>query len=163
VVGLDSLVATSAYLPEPQSAAAARHFVRETLRSWQCSGYCGGQDGLVDDAVLLTSELVTNAVVHAGTSVQVTCRLTDEAVEIAVADHRPARLIPDEPQETAVSPDSTNGRGLQRPSELASCWGVTYARTSKVVWFRMAVGSGLARGDIPLPAGNMTAAVLGSR
>ena len=142
LVASHSLVATSAYQPEPQSAAAARHFVRQTLVSWQGSGHCQGQEDLVDDAVLLTSELVTNAVVHAGTSVQVTCRLADEAVEIAVVDHRPAQLIPDEPQEVTLPMESTNGRGLQMPAELASSWGVTYARTSKAVWFRMGLGVG---------------------
>jgi GAF domain-containing protein/anti-sigma regulatory factor (Ser/Thr protein kinase) len=141
-VALHSLVATSAYQPEPQSASAARHFVRQTLVSWQGSGHCQGHEDLVDDAVLLTSELVTNAVVHAGTSVHVTCRLADEAVEIAVVDHRPAQLIPDEPQEMTLPKESTNGRGLQLPAELASSWGVTYARTSKAVWFRMGLGVG---------------------
>jgi anti-sigma regulatory factor (Ser/Thr protein kinase) len=158
-VAPDSLVATSAYQPEPQSAAAARHFVRDTLRSWQGSGHCQGQDGLVDDAVLLTSELVTNAVVHAGTSVQVTCRLAGEAVEIAVVDHRPVQLIPDEPQGRALSEDSLNGRGLQLPSELASSWGVTYARTSKAVWFRMGLGASQNEmTDSHGPAGLMAAA-----
>jgi anti-sigma regulatory factor (Ser/Thr protein kinase) len=153
VLGRDSLVATAAYQPEPEAAAAARHFVRETLRSWQGSGHCPGQGCLVDDAVLLTSELVTNAVLHAGTSVQVTCRLADEAVEVAVVDHRPVQLIPDEPQHTAISAEHTNGRGLQLPSALASSWGVIYARTFKAVWFRMGLRGGDSDlTDIPVPA-----------
>ena len=80
----DDLVATAAYQPEPAAAAAARRFVRDTLRTWQVAGQSAGQDELIDDAVLLTSELVTNAVVHAGTPVQVTCRLADGAVEVVV-------------------------------------------------------------------------------
>jgi anti-sigma regulatory factor (Ser/Thr protein kinase) len=139
VVGQDSLVATAAYRPEPEAAAAARHFVRETLQAWQGSGLCAGRDELVDDAVLLTSELVTNAVVHAGTSVQVMCRLADESVEIAVVDYRPVRLIPDEPQDAPVQAEHTNGRGLRLPAELASSWGVTYAPTCKAVWVRLGV------------------------
>src|SRR5258708_37502606 len=67
-------VASAAYQPEPKAAAAARRFVRDTLQAWVVTGAADGH-GLVDDAVLLTSELVTNAVVHAGTPGQGTCRL----------------------------------------------------------------------------------------
>lgn len=157
------LVATAAYQPEPTAAAAARHFVRDTLRSWDLAGSPGGRyasegctlhgrngalDALVDDAVLLTSELVTNAVLHAGTPVQVTCRLLAEAasdgrpgwvVEIAVLDRRPALLRTDLPRTAAEAVERVSGRGLLLPSELASAWGVTYARAAKAVWFRMAL------------------------
>ena len=90
--GLDGLVATAAYQPEPTAAAAARRFVRDTLQTWFTSGATTGGDGLVDDAVLLTSELVTNAVVHAGTSpdgmpvgVQIVARPWRADVALAVA------------------------------------------------------------------------------
>src|SRR4030088_2778640 len=126
----DDLVATAAYQPERAAAAAARRFVRATLRLWELSGRSDSQDALVDDAVLLTSELVTNAVLHAGTPVQVTCRLLvdqpDGAVEIAVLDRRPAQLHPDLPHTATEAAERTNGRGLQLPAELASAWGVTY-------------------------------------
>ncbi|MGD0373792.1 MAG: ATP-binding protein [Streptosporangiaceae bacterium] len=133
----DDFVATAAYQPEPAAAAAARRFVRETLLSWPLPGRAARQDTLIDDAVLLTSELVTNAVVHAGTSVHVTCRLFGGAVEIVVLDGRPAQLIPDLPHAPADPAERTSGRGLQLPSELASAWGVTYARAVKAVWFRI--------------------------
>jgi len=137
----DDLVATAAYQPEPAAAAAARRFVRDTLRLWELTGQSDSQDALVDDAVLLTSELVTNAVLHAGTPVQVTCRLladqSDGAVEIAVLDRRPAQFHADLPGSPAEAAERTNGRGLQLPSELASAWGVTYARAAKAVWFRL--------------------------
>ena len=137
----DDLVATAAYQPEPTAAAAARRFVRDTLRLWELTGRSARQDALVDDAILLTSELVTNAVLHAGTPVQVTCRLLgdepDAAVEIAVLDRRPCQLHPDNPHTPAEAAERTNGRGLQLPAQLASAWGVTYARAAKAVWFRM--------------------------
>jgi Histidine kinase-like ATPase domain len=166
----DDLVATAAYAPEPAAVGAARRFVRDTLRSWQLAGPAWGQ--LVDDAVLLTSELVTNAVLHAGTPVQVTCRLltgsaapsrpafgrdgadsgsagsgvgcgvgcgAGGAVEITVLDRRPAQLRPALPDTSADVAERVSGRGLQLPSELASAWGVTYAREAKEVWFRMAL------------------------
>jgi hypothetical protein len=156
----DDLVATAAYQPVPAAAAAARRFVRETLCSWQLAGERRGPgdrdepDTLVDDAVLLTSELVTNAVLHAGTPVQVTCRLLGDlsggAVEIAVLDRRPAQIRPDSPHSAAEAAERTNGRGLQLPSELASAWGVTYARAAKAVWFRLDF-AGLGAPAPPVP------------
>jgi anti-sigma regulatory factor (Ser/Thr protein kinase) len=159
----DDLVATAAYQPVPAAASAARRFVRDTLRSWELAGEhagpgeqaeCTQQDALVDDAVLLTSELVTNAVLHAGTPVQVTCRLlgdlSDGAVEIAVLDRRPAQLRPDSPHTAAEAAERTNGRGLQLPSELATAWGVTYARAAKAVWFRLNL-AGRGRPAVPVP------------
>jgi anti-sigma regulatory factor (Ser/Thr protein kinase) len=138
----DDLAATAVYAPEPTAVAQARHFVRDTLRSWEPAGPAWGQ--LVDDAVLLTSELVTNAVLHAGTPVQVSCRLLlaggrGSAVEIAVQDRRPVQLRPAVPLTPADGAERVSGRGLQLPSKLASAWGVTYAREAKAVWFRMAL------------------------
>lgn len=161
----DDLVATAAYQPVPAAAAAARRFVRDTLRSWELAGEPDGpgeraewtqRDALVDDAVLLTSELVTNAVLHAGTPVQVTCRLLGDlshgAVEIAVLDRHPAPLRPEPPHTAAEAAERTNGRGLQLPSELASAWGVTYARAAKAVWFRLdLVGRGRPAAPVPPP------------
>ena len=147
-MGPDVLVATAAYRPEPKAAAAARRFVRETLQAWAVAP-AAGRHGLVDDAVLLTSELVTNAVVHAGTAVQVTCRLVDGAVEVVVSDGHPGRLVPETPEPAPVGTDCTSGRGLRLPAALASAWGVAYGRASKAVWFRLVLdgaGSGSASG-----------------
>ncbi len=152
----DDLVATAAYQPEPAAVAAARRFVRDTLRTWQVAGRSASQDELVDDAVLLTSELVTNAVVHAGTPVQVTCRLAAGAVEVVVLDRHPVQLIPDPQLGAITEAERTSGRGLMLPSELASSWGVTYARTAKAVWFRLGVAGSdavAAAGGQAQPAG----------
>lgn len=51
--------AAATFEPVGRSVATARAFVRDTLQGWGCAD-------IVDDAVVLTSELVTNAVVHAG-------------------------------------------------------------------------------------------------
>ena len=135
--GRSDLVASAAYQPEPAAAAAARRFVRQVLRSWDIAAQTWDPDRLVDDAVLLTSELVTNAVVHAGTSLDVTCRLTSGELEVAVRDRHPARTLPDIPKVASISAE--RGRGLLLPSVLASSWGVTYARTAKAVWFRLSL------------------------
>jgi serine phosphatase RsbU (regulator of sigma subunit)/anti-sigma regulatory factor (Ser/Thr protein kinase) len=134
--GHEGRVTAAAFEPEPAAVAAARRFVQETLNSWQLSGH----DELVADAVLLTSELVTNALVHAGTSIQLMCRLDDAAVEVSVLDRHPARMIPDPPSGSAEA-DRPGGRGLLLPAALSSSWGVTYAPTAKVVWFRLGLGA----------------------
>jgi anti-sigma regulatory factor (Ser/Thr protein kinase)/GAF domain-containing protein len=136
-------VASAAYQPEPKAAAAARRFVRDTLQAWVVTGAADGH-GLVDDAVLLTSELVTNAVVHAGTPVQVTCRLADGAVEVVVSDGHPGRLVPEAPERYPVPSERTGGRGLLLPAALASAWGVAYGRASKAVWFRLSLDGAAA-------------------
>jgi anti-sigma regulatory factor (Ser/Thr protein kinase) len=162
-VGPEVRVASAAYQPEPKAAAAARRFVRDTLQAWVVTGAAGAH-GLVDDAVLLTSELVTNAVVHAGTPVQVTCRLSGGAVEVVVSDGHPGRLVPEAPGCEAVPSERTGGRGLLLPAALASAWGVAYGRASKAVWFRLAL-DGASGGQAAGPGGDadaigVTAAVL---
>ena len=166
--GRKDLVASAAYLPEPAAVAAARKFVRDTLCSWLDAGPSAAADaaaegGLVDDAVLLTSELVTNAVVHAGTQVQVTCKLAAGAVEVVVRDSHPARMVPGPAPDDTVPAERTGGRGLLLPSALAAAWGVSYGTDAKAVWFRMGVpssqGGGTAAGtgpealDAVVPAG----------
>lgn len=138
-------------VPGARDEAGARD-AREGRGPQDEAAASGAMEALVDDAVLLTSELVTNAVLHAGTPVQVTCRLLADAsiggasrgpdgwaVEIAVLDRRPALLRTDLPRSAAEAAERVNGRGLLLPAELASAWGVTYARAAKAVWFRMAL------------------------
>jgi serine phosphatase RsbU (regulator of sigma subunit)/anti-sigma regulatory factor (Ser/Thr protein kinase) len=144
VDGRQNLVAAADFDPEPSAAAAARRFVRETL----ISGGLSGDDDVVTDAVLLASELVTNAVVHAGTPVQLTCKLNGTNVEVSVLDRHPARVIPDLPSATAVA-DRPSGRGLLLPAALSSSWGVTYAAAAKAIWFRLGPDAGPDTGPEP--------------
>jgi len=168
VKGRKDLVASAAYLPEPAAVAAARKFVRDTLCSWLearpgADADAAAAGGLVDDAVLLTSELVTNAVVHAGTQVQVTCKLAAGAVEVVVRDSHPARMVPGPAPDDTVPAERTGGRGLLLPSALAAAWGVSYGTDAKAVWFRMGIpggpagvsgaGSGPEALDAVVPAG----------
>ncbi|MFG2474388.1 SpoIIE family protein phosphatase [Streptomyces fagopyri] len=135
--------AAASFDPVGRSVATARSFVRDTLQGW-------GFADIVDDAVVLTSELVTNAVVHAGTSADVLCLRSNEGVRIEVADRYPEREIP--LQASAVnmgSPDREGGRGLQLCAALAGHWGVEYSPTQKQVWFEL---------DLPeRPVGTRTA------
>jgi len=118
--------------PEPAAAAAARRFIRHSLRSWKVSA----PHHAVDDAVLLASELVANAVQHAGTGVEVGCRLVAGVLEVTVTDQHPARSLPD-PAGFKEDFYSERGRGLTLPAALASSWGVTYTGAAKTVWFRL--------------------------
>jgi serine phosphatase RsbU (regulator of sigma subunit)/anti-sigma regulatory factor (Ser/Thr protein kinase) len=132
-----SVVAAADFDPEPSAAAAARRFVRDTLISAGLSY----TDDRVADAVLLASELVTNAIVHAGTPVQLTCKFTGATVEVSVLDRHPARVIPDVPAAAALI-DRPSGRGLLLPAALSSSWGVTYGQVTKTIWFRLGPDTG---------------------
>lgn len=150
-VGAGDVVASVVYEPEPTAPASARRFVRDTLQAWVTTGTAADGHGLIDDAVLLTSELVTNAVVHAGTRVRITCRLVEDGIEVIVSDGHPAGTVPEPPLGGHVPADRTSGRGLLLPSALASAWGITYGHSAKAVWFRLrlagaATGPGLAGG-----------------
>ncbi|MEU1077889.1 MULTISPECIES: SpoIIE family protein phosphatase [unclassified Streptomyces] len=123
--------AEASFEPVGRSVATARAFVRDTLQGW-------GYADVVDDAVVLTSELVTNAVVHAGTAADVLCLRSEDGVRVEVADHYPEREVPlhASPAEVA-GPDRENGRGLLLCAAIASRWGVEYTPTRKHVWFQL--------------------------
>ncbi|CAM5585735.1 SpoIIE family protein phosphatase [Streptomyces xanthochromogenes] len=123
--------AAASFDPVGRSVATARAFVRDTLQGW-------GYADVVDDAVVLTSELVTNAVVHAGTKADVLCLRSDDGVRVEVADRYPEREVPllGSPADIA-GPDRENGRGLLLCAALASRWGVEYTPTRKTVWFQL--------------------------
>jgi anti-sigma regulatory factor (Ser/Thr protein kinase) len=131
---VDQAVARPPYLreelrlaPTPTASAAARTFVRETCRYWQLAL----PDATVTErAVLLANELVTNAVVHAGTDIRLRLELRGDRLHIAVRDENP-RLL------RLVVPDSQaeGGRGLWLVEQLARAWGVNpHPEGGKVVW-----------------------------
>ncbi|WP_075732381.1 SpoIIE family protein phosphatase [Streptomyces acidiscabies] len=141
--------AAASFEPVGRSVATARAFVRDTLQGW-------GFADIVDDAVVLTSELVTNAVIHAGTHADVLCLRSDDGVRIEVADRYPEREIPLQGALPAMSnPDREGGRGLQLCAAIAGRWGVEYTPTHKTVWFQLvlperAVGTRTAGPSLPV-------------
>ncbi|MFJ4876108.1 SpoIIE family protein phosphatase [Streptomyces sp. NPDC088745] len=123
--------AAATFDPVGRSVATARAFVRDTLQGW-------GHSELVDDAVVLTSELVTNAVVHAGTQADVLCLRTEEGIRVEVGDRYPEREVPLQGAGFNLGgPDREGGRGLLLCAALASKWGVEYTPTQKHVWFQL--------------------------
>ncbi|MFF5885934.1 SpoIIE family protein phosphatase [Streptomyces sp. NPDC012589] len=156
--------AAATFEPVGRSVASARAFVRDTLQGW-------GFGDIVDDAVVLTSELVTNAVVHAGTSADLLCLRGDDGVRIEVADRYPEREVPLQGAAVTMgSLDREGGRGLQLCAALASRWGVEYTPAHKTVWFQLdlperpvgtrAAGPALPADLLPLADGRVRVAVL---
>ncbi|MFJ9832464.1 SpoIIE family protein phosphatase [Streptomyces sp. NPDC101169] len=120
----------------PLAPGSARALVRAALAEVP-----GAPRRFVDDAMAVVSELVTNAVVHAGTDVDVDWRLeATGAFVVEVGDRHPSRAprgpgTGDAPYET-----SEYGRGLRLVATLAESWGVTYRRGAKTVWARLRPG-----------------------
>ncbi|WP_318201919.1 SpoIIE family protein phosphatase [Streptomyces sp. SCL15-4] len=109
--------------PAPESVVVARRFVRSVL------------DGLVPDVVdtaeLLTGELVTNAVLHARTGIEVEAWTVEGQAHVRVSDHRPDYgLVPH-----ARHLYASTGRGLALVEELATSHGVHSGEGRKTVWF----------------------------
>jgi serine/threonine-protein kinase RsbW len=107
---------------DPAAVASARQFVSATLWAMEL-------DCLMDEATLVVSELVTNAVIHARTAVAVGVTVTPEKVRIAVSDDNSRLPVVGETPE-----DATSGRGLHLVGAIAQAWGVEEQATAKVVW-----------------------------
>lgn len=107
---------------DPEMVLAARRFVRDRLQAWEVAEH-------VDAAVLIASELVTNAVLHARTSVTLRVEAERSNIRIEVYDENP-RL----PVVAPAPPDATSGRGLALVSAVARAWGMEHRNDGKVVW-----------------------------
>lgn len=107
---------------DPRMVIAARQFVRDRLSSWEATDR-------LEPAVLVASELVTNAVLHARTAIQLKVIVDGPKVRIEVYDEN-SRL----PVQAACPPDATSGRGLALVSTLATTWGIDNRGDGKVVW-----------------------------
>jgi anti-sigma regulatory factor (Ser/Thr protein kinase) len=100
----------------------ARQFVAEVLRTW-------ARSDLTDQAMLVVSELATNAVMHARSGFTVSLARADGVLRVAVGDTDPAMPAPRAASSTAVG-----GRGLQVVEALSSRWGYSAVPGGKVVW-----------------------------
>jgi DNA-binding NarL/FixJ family response regulator len=118
--------ASQRFEQDTQSPRAARRFVTQALTELD-------DDDLTDTVTLLVSELVTNAVLHAGSQVEVMVRLTATAARIEVTDDSVEELAPRD-----AADDEDSGRGLALVGTLARRWGVRPApERGKTVWFEI--------------------------
>ena len=96
-----------------------------------------GRDDLVETAELLVSEIVTNAIVHAGTPIDVAVSFVDGGLRVEVTDGSPHVPSPRD-----YGPSAGTGRGLMLLEELGEDWGVLPEDPGKTVWFHIATDPG---------------------
>ena len=126
---IDPRTASAITLPHAAHAAGdARAYLRRRAKLLH--------PPMLDDALILTSELVTNAVRHGRPAVTLAVQLEPSALIVVVTDTGPELppLVPRTPH-----PDSPTGRGLVIVDALATRWGVTPqpGSTGKAVWFAL--------------------------
>ncbi len=117
--------------PVVESTPVARHWIAAHLRDLPAD--------VSDCAALLTSELVTNAVLHAATPLCLTLHILPDRIRVDVADGNPTF-----PSVKDYGRDAATGRGLTLFDTLASEWGVQAVDGGKIVWFELPV-------DFPVP------------
>jgi len=110
--------------PVVESTPMARHWIAAHLRDFP--------PDVAECAGLLTSELVTNAVLHANTPLSVTLHMLSDRIRVDVADRNPVV-----PSLKDYGADAATGRGLTLFNALAKDWGVQKAEGGKIVWFEL--------------------------
>ena len=110
---------------EPTAPRAARRFVDETLRRWDCAE-------AIETIELLVSELVTNALLHAESVADVAVILRPDAIRVEVGDDSPTP-----PERRHAKDNEPSGRGIALVEVLSSSWGVDGYDDGKVVWFEV--------------------------
>jgi hypothetical protein len=114
----------------------SRAFVEPLVRDWK-------REPLGFYTALVTTELVTNAVLHAQSAIVLAIRPVAKGVRIEVTDTRPS-VLPHMVPRRAHSPSALtlgqSGRGLQVVSELAARWGVDSTQRTKTVWAELIDG-----------------------
>jgi anti-sigma regulatory factor (Ser/Thr protein kinase) len=112
-------------LPEPRAAREARGFIAEHLRD-------NVAEDVASTAVLLTSELVTNVVVHARSPMRLEVDLDAGRVRVAVVDAATAHPVP-----RVSHGGRLTGRGINLVATLSRKWGVEPEPQGKRVWFEL--------------------------
>jgi CheY-like chemotaxis protein len=108
-----------------RSARTARRFVADVLEAW-------GFDDLQDSAALLVSELVTNAVVHAHSDVELAVHLRPARVRVEVIDAAREHV-----RRRDAKDDEQSGRGMALIEAMAVAWGIDSLLAGKSVWFEL--------------------------
>jgi anti-sigma regulatory factor (Ser/Thr protein kinase) len=111
------------------ASLTAPSLAREFLRRWACPDHLTDSD----DALLLVSELVTNALIHGAPPIRLTMRCVDSRTVVRVSDsgHEPVLL------QHPVAADALSGRGLRLLEVIATDWGVDTNARGHSVWFAL--------------------------
>ena len=117
----------------PASVGTARRFIEARTAAWSFPEPVGSQ------LVLIGSELVTNAVLHARSELTLTLELRDGWVRISVEDRSKAP-----PTLRHYQADALTGRGLGVVAALSDSWGISTAADGKVVWAEVAASGNAA-------------------
>jgi anti-sigma regulatory factor (Ser/Thr protein kinase) len=147
---VDTASAQNAYeaqLPaELESAVVARRLLSSVTGAW---GIC---DDVRQDGALAVSELVTNAVLHAGTQVRVEIRRLGTGVRIEVEDGNPNLPVVDAARpEDLLANRSMTGRGLALVAATCDRWGSEPRGGGKVTWAELGTGQRMVT-STPAPA-----------
>jgi anti-sigma regulatory factor (Ser/Thr protein kinase) len=116
---------------DPQASGAARRFLRERVAEWAVD-----RDA-ADTALLCLSELVTNAVIHAGTASELRVTVEQGVLTVTVRDLGglgPKTTVDAEPSGD-LDPLRVDGRGLMLVEALSDRWGSERDVTGTTVWF----------------------------
>ncbi len=128
--------------PDSRSARLARRHVTSACED-------AGLTDVLDDALLIVTELVTNAVVHAGTNVELFLDTSGPGLRGEVLDQGGGTLPVLGGDDLDPAEDTREGgRGLFLLDVLASSWGTNHGPTGKSVWFRL---DGVPELRAPLP------------
>lgn len=113
---------------DTSSAREARQFVDSVLHEWKC-------DAQIDRLQLVVSELVTNALLHAGSATEVHLVRTQSRLRLEVCDY--GRGLP--AIRSVHDGEVQGGRGLAIVEQLATAWGVSEWREGKCIWVEVDV------------------------
>jgi anti-sigma regulatory factor (Ser/Thr protein kinase)/PAS domain-containing protein len=113
----------------PEAARHARRFTRRTLRVW------GVPEDAMDTALLVVSELVTNALVHTGGQVRLDLTLIGRRLRVSVADTSPRTPV----KPTNIGWEATGGRGILLVEAVSAVWGSVPVSGGKQVWSEIAL------------------------
>jgi anti-anti-sigma regulatory factor len=111
--------------PAPEATGEARGLVDRACARWRIGH-------LADTAALIVTELVANAVQHAGTPIRLGVTLGRRRLYISVRDGSPRPV-----RRTGADDEAESGRGLLIVEGLASAWGSTPMGAGKIVWATM--------------------------
>ncbi len=123
--------ATMLVAAEPTGPSRVRQWMSARLREWSVP------DPVIGAAILCTSELTTNALLHAGTPAQVHIDLNAERLLVSVADTGTRGSVIRAHADTM----SSRGRGLGLIEELSDSWGTDPTVRGTTVWFEILIAN----------------------